>query len=137
MYYMKKYDNFINNLQVLAKASDEDLNNEFIISGIIDKFFIQFELGWKLFKELLRYEGKAVGATGSPREIIKAAYACYDFIDEDVWLDMLKDRNDMIHIYDGRQARVLVQVIIDRYIPEFLKMRDEIKKFYGENLKKI
>lgn len=50
-------------LAVLRRAPQEDLENEFIISGSIDKFFIQFELGWKLLKELLAHEGKpAAGA---------------------------------------------------------------------------
>ena len=30
--------------------------------GIIDKFFVQFELGWKVLKELLSYEGQAISA---------------------------------------------------------------------------
>ena len=50
---MKKYDNFHSHLQVLNRAHLEDLNNEFIVSGIIDKFFIQFELGWKALEEFL------------------------------------------------------------------------------------
>ena len=53
---MKKFDHFKSNLNVLALADQEDLTNEFIIGGIIDKFFIQFELGWKVLKELLNYE---------------------------------------------------------------------------------
>ena len=80
---MKKYDNFCSNLRVLEKASEQDLENEFIISGIIDKFFIQFELGWKLIKELIKYEGRPIAASGSPRSIIKEAYKIYDFFDED------------------------------------------------------
>ena len=35
------------------------MNNVFIISGIIDKFSLQFELGWKVLKELLKYEGRS------------------------------------------------------------------------------
>lgn len=54
-------------------AKDRDTGNEFIISGIIDRFFIQFELGWKVLKELLSYEGVAAAKNGSPREIIKEA----------------------------------------------------------------
>ena len=53
---------------------------------------------------MLRYEGKSAAGSGSPREILKAAYEVYDFIDEDIWLDMLKARNDMTHIYDGNAA---------------------------------
>ncbi len=134
---MKKFDNYVSNLEVLQKAENEDLDNEFIISGIIDKFFIQFELSWKVLKELLRYEGKSVAVSGSPREILKAAYELYDFIDEDIWLDMLKSRNDMTHIYDGEAAKRLVNSILYRYIPEYIKLRDNILTQYEEVLMQI
>lgn len=39
---MKKYENYLSNLKVLSSAENEDLSNEFIISGIIDKFSVQF-----------------------------------------------------------------------------------------------
>ena len=131
---MKKFDNFRSNLTVLSKAHNEDLKNEFIISGIIDKFFIQFELAWKVLKELLRYEGNSVANTGSPREIIKAAYATYEFVDEDTWLSMLKERNNMTHMYDGNAAKELVDKIIGKYIPTFCLMQDEIENRYQEIL---
>ena len=131
---MKKFDNFSSNLAVLSKAHNEDLENEFIISGIIDKFFIQFELAWKVLKELLRYEGNRVANTGSPREIIKAAYSVYEFIDEEIWISMLKERNNMTHIYDGNEAKELVKKIIDIYIPTFCLMKNEIESRYGEIL---
>ena len=127
---MKKFDNYVSNLKVLQKAENEDLDNEFIISGIIDKFFIQL-------KELLRYEGKSAAGSGSPREILKAAYELYDFIDEDIWLDMLKSRNDMTHIYDGEAAKRLVNSILYRYIPEYIKLRDNILTQYEEVLMQI
>lgn len=131
---MKKYHNFSSNLKVLSKAFREDLDNEFIISGIIDKFFIQFELGWKLFKEVLRYEGIPTANTGSPREIIKAMYRCCDFLDEEIWLNMLKSRNDMTHIYDGEQARDMVNTIIKVYIPEFQKIEKHLIQRYQQEL---
>lgn len=134
---MKKYNNFSSNLNVLSNASSQDLSNEFIIGGIIDKFFVQFELAWKLFKELLQYEGNPVGAIGSPRAVIKEAYKCYDFIDEEIWLNMLKDRNDLAHRYDGGKAIELVQVIIEQYIPEFQKVQKSLQSLYGEELHKI
>lgn len=131
---MKKYDNFHTHLAVLARASGEDLENEFIISGIIDKFFIQFELGWKVLKELLLLEGDRRGQTGSPRDIIKAAYACFDFIEEETWLRMLRERNDCTHIYNGDMAKLLVQNILDIYIPEFQKMDQAVAEKIKEEL---
>lgn len=134
---MNKFDNYVSNLKVLSKAENEDLNNEFVIGGIIDKFFIQFELGWKVLKELLRYEGLSVANSGSPREIIKAAYAVYENLDENVWLSMLRARNDMTHIYNGDAAKNMVEQILKIYIPEFQKLENKIFGKYGNILDKI
>ena len=134
---MKKFDNFNSNLEVLKRAGEEDIDNEFIISGIIDKFFIQFELSWKVLKELLCYEGSREARSGSPREILKAAYSVYDFINEDVWIEMLKSRNDMTHIYDGEAAKRLVNIILQKYIPEFLRMQKGILERYGDILQQL
>ena len=131
---MKKFKNYASNLRVLARADKEDLNNEFVISGVIDKFSVQFELGWKLLKELLAYEGSKASVTGSPRGIIKEGYAVYPFFDGDIWLDMLKDRNDMAHIYNGNAANDLVKRILEEYIPQFLKLEEELVRMYGDIL---
>lgn len=93
---MKKFDNYRKNLDVLRRSDQQDLNNEFIISGIIDKFSIQFELGWKVLKELLTYEGINAAKTGSPREIIKQAYQYYPCIEEDVVLDFFKGKKELL-----------------------------------------
>jgi len=132
---MKKFENFVSHLAVLERAGQEDLSNEFIISGIIDKFFIQFELGWKTLKEYLQYEGRGVASTGSPRAIIKEAYSVYGFIEEEIWLSMLQSRNNMAHIYDKEEAIQLVDVILDQYIPAFQKMKAGLLEWYPESEK--
>lgn len=130
LFYISKFDYYKNSLKLLKNAPQQDLNNEFIISGIIDKFSLQFELGWKVLKELLLYEGVSAGKTGSPREIIKAAYQTFDFIHEEVWLSMLKERNDTSHIYDGNAAKKLVKKILEDYIGEFAQMEEKIEEKY-------
>lgn len=135
---MKKFDQYSRHLQVLCRAEQEDITNEFIISGIIDKFYIQFELGWKVLKELLRYEGANQAATGSPREIIKTAYAYFDFIEESIWLEMLRDRNDTTHIYNEEAAQQLVKKILHRYIGVFVTLEQHIRERYeNEVLEKL
>nr|WP_314806456.1 HI0074 family nucleotidyltransferase substrate-binding subunit [uncultured Selenomonas sp.] len=131
---MKRYDAFVRHLEVLRQAHTQDLTNEFIISGIIDKFFIQFELGWKLLKDLLHYEGLTVAASGSPRTIIKEAYLLYDFLDEETWLCMLRARNDVTHIYNSVLAEKLVKDILACYIPAFSAMGAGLRARYGELL---
>ena len=115
-------------------ADGQDLTNEFVISGIIDKFFVQFELGWKVLKELLIYEGVAVAATGSPRQIIKEAYKYYPCMDETIWLSMLSQRNNMSHLYDEEAAKTLMRKVIEEYIPAFEVMREYLFDRYGDML---
>lgn len=132
---MRKYENYASALEVLLRAPDQDLENEFVQGGVIDKFSLQFELGWKLLKALLAYEGDAICATGSPRDILKAASAYYDFMDEEAWLRMLRDRNNTAHVYDARSASALVQTVVQTYIPEFVRLRDGLLARYGEMLR--
>ena len=73
-------------------------------------------------------------ATGSPREIIKTAYAYYDFMDESVWLGMLRDRNDTTHIYNEEAARQLVNKVLDSYIHEFQVLEMKIKERYSDEV---
>ena len=62
------------------------------MSGIFRIFAIQFELAWKVLKELLTYEGIEAARTGSPREIIKQAYQYYPCIQEDVCYDEIIEK---------------------------------------------
>lgn len=132
---MAKYANYKANLEVLRRAPEQDLGNEFVLSGVIDKFAMQFELSWKLLRKTLEYEGVAEAATGSPRGIIKAAYAAYDFIDEKLWLDMLADRNAAEHVYDAELAQRLVGRVLEAYLPAFETLLASIDALYGERVR--
>lgn len=43
----------------------------------------------------------------------------------------------MTHIYDGRAAERLVQVILREYIPAFVKLKKDILEYYGGNIPEI
>lgn len=131
---MRKFENYCSALDVLAEAPEQDLDNTFVQSGIINKFFLQFELGWKLLKALLALEGDPVSASGSPRDVIKAAYKYYDFMDETLWLDMLHDRSNTAHAYDQASALALVGRIFREYLPEFQRLRQGLLDSYGDVL---
>ena len=131
---MRKFDNYSAALDVLARAGEQDLGNEFVQGGVIGKFSLQFELGRKLLKELLAYEGDSVAATGFPRSVIKASFKYFEFMDEETWLAMLRDRNNTAHVYDGAAAELLVGTIIERYIPELERPRAGLLGRYGAML---
>lgn len=95
---------------------------------------MQFKPPWKLLHKTLEYEGFAEAATGSPRGVIKAAYATYDFIDEELWLDMLADRNAAEHVCDAALAQRLVAVINGEYISAFIQLASDLEGLYAADL---
>lgn len=57
-----------------------------------------------------------------------------DFMDESVWLGMLRDRNDTTHIYNEEAARQLVNKVLDSYIHEFQVLEMKIKERYSDEV---
>ena len=122
---VKKYDAFVKSLTVLLN-SRRDFNDEIYRMGIIGQFHLTFELSWKALREFLLIHGVNEAVSGSPREIIKAAYRFNFLSDENIWLDMLRKRNQAVHIYDENIALELINLIFDEYISAFVNLREEL-----------
>ncbi len=60
-----------------------------------------------------------------------------NFVSEDVWYEMLRQRNDMTHIYNGEAARKLVKKILAVYIPEFVSLKEHLQTRYGALLEQL
>ena len=113
---MKKYENFASALANLEDAPNQDLNNDFVQSGLINKFNLQFELSWKLLKRLLEYEGATLAASGSPRAILKESYRFYG-------LARYAQRPQYERPYLRQQARSrLDSAHLERLYPRFLSV---------------
>ncbi len=124
---VKRFDAFTKSLAVLSR-SNRNFNDEIYRMGIIGQFHLTFELSWKALREFLLIHGVSEANSGSPREIIKSAYKFNFLSDENIWLDMLRRRNQTIHIYDENIAIELVNLILDKYLPAFINLRDELNK---------
>lgn len=127
MLFMKKLDAFDKSLEVLLRAEREKAaSDEFYRSGVINKFNLTFELAWKAVREVLEIHGVSNFKTGSPREILKTAYQFNFLSDEKVWLDMLKSRNTIAHVYDETAALELTNAIFDNYMAALVNLREKI-----------
>ena len=124
---MKKLDTFANSLAVLLNSKRE-FDDEIYRMGIVGQFNLTFELSWKALREVLLIHGVLEANSGSPREIIKAGYKFHFLSDEETWLDMLKRRNQAIHIYNEDIALELVTLIFDKYMAAFVNLREELQR---------
>ena len=124
---VKKFETFDRCLSVLL-AAEKNIGDENYRMGIIGQFKLTFELSWKALREVLLIHGVSKASTGSPREILKAGYEFNFISDEETWLDMLKRRNQSIHVYEKNFAVELVNLIFEKYLAAFENLRDELSR---------
>lgn len=100
-------DNFQEHIQLLQQAREADLTNPFVCHGIVHIFQEAFDLGLMAFREALKLDGQGMAAMGSAKELIAAAYEQYLFVDEDIWLAMLRDRHGSHDAIEAQVGRIL------------------------------
>ena len=126
--YTKRLDAFEKSLETLSNAENEDKNNFFVLSGTIMIFNLTFDLAWKLIREVLKEDyGITDFPSDSPKETLKKAKSV-DLINDDIWLEMLDDRNELTHDYDYDSALEKYNKIIELYIPLLQKFKNSILK---------
>lgn len=125
--FLKRFESFRNSLDSLAEARKRDLSDSFVLSGISAKYSITFDLSWKVMKDILVQYYAIVGfVTGSPREVLREAFKV-GLISDDVWMEMLKVRNQLAHDYDGVIVKEYCKIIINTYIDRFYDLRMKVE----------
>ena len=126
---MKKLDNFVNCLTILADADFKMAEtNDIYRTGIIGQFNLTFELAWKALQEVMRKHSVVEASTGSLREILQLGYKIGFLDDSETWLLMLKKRNTSVHIYNEDEVDELILLIRDSFIPAFKILKDTLVK---------
>ena len=129
---MKKLDNFSSCLDVLRRADFEITEeNEIYRTGIIGQFNLTFELAWKALQEILKLHGAAGAETGSPREILQLGYKL-GFVNDSVWLLMLKKRNVSVHLYNEDDIDEMILLVRDSFIPAFSALEKTLQEKLAE-----
>ena len=66
---------------------------------------------------------------GSPREVLRKAYE-FRLISDEAWLDMLRDRNDLTHDYDGEIVKSVCGRLTGSYLNLFEAFKDMVEREY-------
>ncbi len=90
-----------------AMAVPVDPQN-FMLDTVIKRFEFTFELFWKTLRLTLIREGIQAG---TPREALKQGVAVGWLADEQLWLEMLRSRNETSHTYNEARARAVYERI--------------------------
>ena len=81
--------------------------------GVIQRFEFSFELLWKTLKLFLADEGIIAN---SPKEALKETFRFGLIKDDEVFLDMLEDRNQTSHIYSEDISKEIFGRIKKQYL---------------------
>ena len=100
-------DSFITLGKAIQRLTDvlehPDINRiDYMRDASIQRFEFVTELFWKVLKKILAYEKID---TTTPRDVIKNAYQYQLIHHEEVWLDILTDRNNTSHVYKEEDAK--------------------------------
>ena len=93
--------------------------------GVIQRFEFTFELLWKALKIFLEYQGIDVK---TPRDSLKEAFRIELIEDEEIFLDMLEDRNKSSHIYDKEVSEEIFRRIKSFYIQAIENVLKKLKE---------
>ena len=112
----QRYESFSKALLSLTNACARETYDELERAGLIQTFMITYELGWKVMKDLVQFEGSVAK---SPREVIREGFAL-SYLDEndcESFLFALKKRNIFSHAYDEEEAIKAEKLIKNEFFP--------------------
>ncbi len=114
--FYRRFESFTNSLEALEEVRQRDLTDSFVVSGAGAKFNITFDLAWKVMKDIITEDYAVVDfPKGSPREVLRKAFE-FELISDDGWLDMLRDRNNLTHDYDGTVVKEICRKLLENYL---------------------
>ncbi|TCO60233.1 HI0074 family nucleotidyltransferase substrate-binding subunit [Caldanaerobacter subterraneus] len=121
--FFEDFEKAFLNLKNAVEMARDDLD----VDGTIKRFEICYELSWKLMKEYLADVGVIVK---NPRNTFKEAFNNDLIEDVETWMQIIEDRNLLVHTYTLEESREVFNRIKGKYIIE-------LEKFYLAMQKRI
>ena len=122
--WRQRLQNFNQAFSQLSKAVDLSQQrplSELEQLGLIHAFEFTHELAWKTLKDFLEQRG-VVEIYGS-KDATRLAFSAGLIADGEVWMAMIKSRNQTSHTYDCAIAGEIARAIIAAYFPAFEKFQ--------------
>ncbi len=105
--------------------------NDYVLDATIHRFEFCYELCWKTLKFALERSGHV--DSRSARDVFSKAYELDWINNEQLWIDMIDDRNLTSHTYQEPTAREVYEDIKSFY-PELRKAYNFLNEKYGTQL---
>ncbi|UOD50451.1 nucleotidyltransferase substrate binding protein [Orrella daihaiensis] len=94
--------------------------------GVIKGFEFIYELSWKVLRDYLIWQG--VASIAGSRDAIREAFKLGLISDGHAWMEMLKDRNNTVHIYDEATVSIVLDNLKQRYAVLFNELEEQFDR---------
>jgi len=107
--------------QELIKGKPQEIVDEILKEGLIQRFEYTHELAWNLMKDFLSEVGNITtyGSKDATREAFKAEL----ITNGDVWMEMIESRNKTSHTFNQETADEIFTKILMAYYSAFLSFQ--------------
>jgi len=120
--YLKTVARLQNAVELSQKRELSELENQ----GLIRYFGYTHELAWKTLKDFL--ESQSILPIIGSKDTVREAFKVGILSKGELWMQMIKSRNEIFHIYDEKAILDITRKIIKDYFPELQYLALELDK---------
>lgn len=124
--WIQRLDNWNRALSQLTKFMQRKELNELEEQGLIQSFEYNHELAWKVQKDFLENSGYT-DLFGS-KNVARKAFEVNLIENGQVWMNMIKHRNETSHTYNEETAKKIVNAITDDYYSSFCELNKKLNE---------
>lgn len=114
---------------------ENDILDEMIKEGIIQRFEYTHELAWNVMKDYAEYQGNS--NIGGSRDASREAFQLKLITNGHLWMDMITSRNKTSHTYNEETANEIYNKILKEYYPAFIEFKDTMEEKIAGNQQNI
>jgi nucleotidyltransferase substrate binding protein (TIGR01987 family) len=114
------------NFEIENDNIEDDILNEMVKEGLIQRFEYTHELAWNVMKDYAEYQGNST--IGGSRDASREALQLKIIFDGEVWMDMIQSRNKTSHTYNEEIANEIYSKILKEYYYAFEEFRNTMKE---------
>jgi nucleotidyltransferase substrate binding protein (TIGR01987 family) len=132
--WKQRFNNYLKAFQTLIEAVELAQTRELSKleqQGLIQGFEFTHELAWNVLKDYLEHKG-FVDLIGS-RDATRLAFKNGLIEDGDIWMAMIKARNQTSHTYNPELAEEVAEDILQLFYPAFEKMARKFTQLHEQN----
>jgi nucleotidyltransferase substrate binding protein (TIGR01987 family) len=127
---LKNFDQAFSQLSAAVALSQQRALSDLEKQGLIQAFEFTHELAWNVIKDYFAYQGNS-SITGS-RDAAREAFQKGLIKDGEIWMEMIRSRNQTTHTYNEAVSSQIVAKITNHYFVSFRDFQQTMKTLLKE-----